>query len=156
MSRGGGGSRQWAGWRGGEKAESDDGGVVEEEAKWWRASTDRGTREDKSSAHVGWRLSGLSCGNDSMVGSAVTTKVARSKGARRGRGLKLVPTIALGQAQICLNVFPRIQKPLQISNSYRMPSRVLKMFKLCMRLYLNMVNNIFHCPNIKFALDLML
>jgi hypothetical protein len=75
---------------------------------------------------------------------------------QRGR-FKPVGTVALGLAQISVKFFfPNIQTTSKHCNSNQKPSQVSKMFKLCMWLYLNMMNNFLHWWNFKLPLDLML
>jgi hypothetical protein len=55
-----------------------------------------------------------------------------------------------------VNPFPNIQITSKLCNANQMPSRVPKMFKLCTWLDLNPLNNVLHCSNFKFPLNLML
>jgi hypothetical protein len=63
--------------------------------------------------------------------------------------------VVLGRAQFTVDLILQYSNILHVCNSNQKASRVAKMFKLCMRLDLNLVNNCLHWTNFKFSMDLM-
>jgi hypothetical protein len=105
---------------------------------------------DKAVAHMGWR---------SLVTTGAGTTPRDGRGHWRdwlqGHPVERFWVAGLWAGPV-IRSFSNIQKPSKLENSNTLPSQGPKIFKLCMRLYWNVINNFLHCKNIKFPLDFVL
>jgi hypothetical protein len=131
-----------------------------EEAKWERRTLLLGAGAGiRPLTHVGRRRSAVT-GISAL--SVVSTIIAWwptlwRAGARSGTGCPgWNPFWAAACGLGPVKRFPSIQNYLKFRNSNLVPSQGPKLFKLCMRLYLNILSNFFNWVDFKFSLDHML
>jgi hypothetical protein len=107
--------------------------------KWGIPSFDQGMRGDKPPAHVGRRLVGVVWQQWHHGGWHGRKWWGGTVRRAPGAGQKAQANVG----QVCLNFF-LFFKPSKHCKSVRMLSQCLKIFKLCMTLYLNSMNNFLH------------